>query len=92
MKHVLSLGLLLTVATLSGCAEEGDGNLETTATGTDNTLVGTTTTNTVDGECQSGFQIGRCPNDIALPNADGELISLHALRGSRVAVIGAAEF
>jgi hypothetical protein len=90
MKYVLFLGLLLTVATLFGCAEEGDGNLETTATGTDNTLVGTTTT--VDGECQPGFQRGRCPNDIALPNADGDLVSLHSLRGSRVAVIGAAEF
>ena len=91
MKHVLSLGLLLSTAVLFGCAEESDGGVETTATGTDNTLVATTTT-TTDGECKPGLQIGRCPNDIALPNSDGELVSMHALRGSRVAVVGAAEY
>ena len=91
MKYVLTLGLLLSTAALIGCAEEGD--VGTDATTLDNTLVGTPSTgSTADGECQAGFRIGHCPKDIALPDASGELVSLHDQRGSRVLVIGVAEY
>ena len=93
MKSVLSLGLLLSVATLSGCAEDIEDDNTVTTGGTDNTLVGSTdTTGTAGSDCEPGFKIGRCPRDIALPNSDGELVSLHDQRGSRVAVIGSAEY
>jgi hypothetical protein len=94
MKHVLTIGLLLSTATLFACAEEGDGSLETTiettATGTSSTTVGTTSS--TDGECKPGFEVGGCPDDIALPNSLGDLVSVHDQRGSRVVVLGSAEF
>ena len=94
MKHVLTIGLLLSAGTLFACAEEGDGNLETTlestTTSTDNTLVGTTSS--TDGECQPGFEVGGCPDDIALPNSLGDLVAVHEQRGSRVVVLGSAEY
>lgn len=91
MKYVLTMGLLLSTATLYGCAVEEDVGLETTTT-PDNTLVGTTSSETTDGECKTGFRIGNCPKDIALPDATGELVSIHDQRGSRVLVIGSAEY
>jgi peroxiredoxin len=42
--------------------------------------------------CKKGIKVGKCPKDFALPNRDGELVSLHAQRGQRVAVIGSALF
>jgi hypothetical protein len=94
MKHVLAIGLLLSTTALFACAEEGDGSLETTlettATGTSNTTV--ETTSSTGDECEPGFQVGGCPDDIALPNSFGDLVSVHDQRGSRVVVLGSAEY
>ena len=90
MHRKLLAGVFLAATTLTACVAEEEVGAELTSSGTDNTLVGSTST--ADEECKPGFQIGRCPNDIALPNSLDELVSVHDQRGSRVAVVGSAEY
>jgi hypothetical protein len=86
MRHTLvtMLGLVWVV----GCTAEEE------APGEDirSTVASSSVETSSEEVCEPGFRIGRCPADFALPDSVGDLVSLHAQRGGRVAVIGSAEY
>lgn len=86
---IISIGLALTA--LTGCAVEGE-DLSATLASTTLATTGAATTETAEGDCEPGMRIGRCPKDFSLPNRDGDMVTLHEHRGSKVLVVGSAEY
>ena len=43
-------------------------------------------------DCEAGNQVGQCPDDFVLPNADGDDVHLADFASNRVILVGAAEF
>ena len=89
LSFIIWIGLALTA--LTGCAVEGD-DLSSTLTGSTLGTPSAATTETVEDDCEPGMRIGRCPKDFSLPNRDGDMVTLHEHRGSKVVVVGSAEY
>jgi len=89
MRHPMFWFVVGTFFALTGCVASVDDT--PTIISTPATMGTTTPTETIE-ECRTGFKIGRCPRDFSLPNGDGDIVTLHEHRGSRVAVVGSAMY